>query len=432
MGQRILKFVAALFVVALIVGGSSLLATMYATRQIGVVLRQGMTAVEAPQPEIEQPVTLNFFQATGIDETELHHWFQELEANQKIRQVRVILTLHNKKGHCLVNSPVALQWKDGIDWCQIDSSGVAEFAMSASQLKDLTIIVPAEYTQLKQRTFPMGNQYEEPAQVLNDAAVKHVINDDAIQQDLLRYLLKVRAAESVFERLDAANTMRRAHCEVVLQDASSESRSPDQIYELRSSSVVVIGFLQPDGQISQGTGFVVSSSGVIATNFHVVDKPHAVAAGVLTSDHRFYEIQEFLAGSPSDDLAIIRVAGSDLPAIPLAERDASVGSDLLAITHPESHYYSMTFGQTTRYFQKNRHAMSTLRMGVTVDFSEGSSGGPLLDLSGNVVGVVSAIVGSQSRMVHREAVPVSSLKRLVGNSVDSSTSFSKQLGTAQN
>ena len=424
MGQRILKFVATIMAFALLVGCSALLATMYATRQIGVVLRQAMTDVETPQPEIEQPVTLNFFQATGIDKTELRNWFQELEANQQMRQVRVILTLHNKNGHCLVNSPVALQWKDGINWCQIDSSGLAEFAMSASQLQDLTIVVPAEYTQLKQRTFPLGSQYEKPVQRSNVAAGKHVIDDDSLQQDLLRNLLKVRAAETVFERLDAENTMRRAHCDVVFLDASSESQSPDQIYEVRSSSVVVIGFLQPDGQISQGTGFVVSSSGVIATNFHVVDKPHAVAAGVLTSDHRFYEIEAFLAGSPSDDVALIKVAGSDLPAIPLAESDASVGSDLLAITHPESHYFSMTLGQTTRYFQKNRHAMLSLRMGVTADFSEGSSGGPLLDSRGNVVGVVSAIAGNQNRMVHREAIPVSSLKRLAGPSVDSSVSHS--------
>ncbi len=191
----------------------------------------------------------------------------------------MIFTLHNKNGHCLVNSPVALQWKDGIDWCQIDSSGVAEFAMSAPQLQDLTIIVPAEYTQLKQRTFPLGSQYEKPVQRSNVAAGKHVINDDAVQQDLLRYLVKARRPETVFERLDADNTMRRPYCDVVVESASNDRRSPDQIYELRSRSVVVIGFLQPNGQISQGTGFVVNSSGVIATNFHVIDKPRCRCSG---------------------------------------------------------------------------------------------------------------------------------------------------------
>lgn len=416
MVHRILKIVATLFVLTLIVGTSALLATMYATRQISVVIQHAMMSGETQHPEMEQPVTLNFYQATGIGEEELQSWFQELETNQQMQQVRVMITLHNQDGHCLVNSPVALQWKDGVEWSQIDSSGVAEFAMSAQQLEDLSVIVPAEYTQLRQRTIPLGTQYEKPGQMAVVAGDTEVINDDAVQQNLLRHLLKARGAEPVIERLHADNTMRRSAYKVVLEGASNEPRSPDQIYELRSRSVVVIGFLQPNGQISQGTGFIVNSSGVIVTNFHVIDKPQAVAAGVLTYDHRFFEIREFLAGSPSDDLALIRVDGDDLSAIPLAERDASVGSGLLAITHPESHYFSMTFGQTTRYFQKTRHAMPSLRMGVTADFSEGSSGGPLLDSYGNVVGVVSAIAGNHSQMLHREAVPVSSLRRLAGYS----------------
>jgi hypothetical protein len=230
MVQRIFKLLAALSIFAMIVGCSALLATMYATRQISGAIRQSMTAVEAEQPQIEQPVTLSFYQAAGIDEAELHHWFQELEANRQMQQVRVIFTLHNTAGHCLVNIPVALQWKDGIDWCQIDSSGVAEFAMSAPQLKNLTIIVPAGYTQLKQRTFPMGTRYEKPAQLSNVAGVRQVINDDAVQQDLLRHLVKARRPETVFKRLGADNTMRRSDCDVVVESASNDRRSthPDE------------------------------------------------------------------------------------------------------------------------------------------------------------------------------------------------------------
>ncbi|HQX52773.1 MAG TPA: serine protease [Planctomycetaceae bacterium] len=421
MKWRILKFLAGLFVVALIVGCSALLATVYATRQISMALRQSMAAPESQlPPEIEHAVSLDFCKSAGIDPSELRDWFRELDANHHMQQVRVLLTLHNQKGHCLVNSPVGLKWKDGIDWYHIDSSGVAEFAMSAAQLEDLMIVTPAEYTELHQRTFPLGTQYEKPPQISDFAGVKLVIHDDAIQQDLLRHLLKVRGVDSVFERLQAEKTMRRPVYDVELPEPSGESQSPDQIYELRSRSVVVIGFLQPNGQISQGTGFVLSSTGVIATNFHVVDKPDAVAAGVLMADHSFYEIQEFLAGSPSDDLALVRVAASDLPPIPLAPNNALVGSGLLAITHPQSHYFSMTSGQSTRYFLKTRHAMPSLRMGVTADFSEGSSGGPLLDSFGNVVGVVSATMGNQNQMLQLEAIPVSSLRRLSGHSPEHS------------
>jgi len=107
--------------------------------------------------------------------------------------------------------------------------------------------------------------------------------------------------------------------------------------------------------------------------------------------------------------------------MPLAEDDAPIGAELHAITHLDSQYFSMTFGRITRYFLTTRHARASLRMGVTADFSEGSSGGPLLDDRGNVVGIVSATRGDAHQMVHRDAIPVSSLRRLAGQTTSKQT-----------
>ena len=264
----------------------------------------------------------------------------------------------------------------------------------------------------------MGDGYERPPRLTGVPEYIDAVNDDLIQQELFRNLQQVRSAESVFSRLNAAETLRRPEASIGIDDDHATDLTSEQIHQQRRSSVVVIGMLHPDGMISQGTGFVIHSTGVIVTNFHVVHKPDAVAAGVLTSDHRFFEVTEFLAGNPADDLALLQIDAADLPAIPLARGNAQVGTELLAITHPDSHYFSMTWGRTTRYFQTTRHALPSLRMGVTADFSEGSSGGPLLDQFGNVVGVVSATGGNASQMVHREAIPVSSLRKLIRNATD--------------
>ena len=264
----------------------------------------------------------------------------------------------------------------------------------------------------------MGDSYERPPRLAGVPETTDAVNDDLIQQELFRNLQEVRATESVFSRLNAAETLRLPESFVEIAADESTALAPEQIHQQRRSSIVVVGLLHPDGMISQGTGFVLNPTGVIVTNFHVVNKPDAVAAGVLTSDHRFFEVTEFLAGNPSDDLALLRIEAVDLPAIPMASGNTGVGAELMAITHPDSHYFSMTFGRTTRYFQTTRHALPSLRMGVTADFSEGSSGGPLLDMFGNVVGIVSATGGNASQMVHREAIPVSSLRRLTGNVAD--------------
>ncbi len=420
MRNGILKVIARLLIVAVIIECSALLATVYASRRIAAELQRSMTPATSAQKlsdneNLNGMKAIDFCQSVGITESELFEWFDSLKAKQNLDQVRLVLTLANDSGHCLVDSPVAPEWADGIEWTHVGSSGLAEFALSARQLKSLKVIVPEQYQRLQQRTFSMGDSYERPPRLVGVPEGTDTVNDDLIQQELFRNLQEVRAAESVFSRLNAAETLRRPESFVDIAAEQSMALAPAQIHQERRSSVVVVGMLHQDGMISQGTGFVIHSTGIVVTNFHVVNKPNAVAAGILTSDHRFFEVQEFLAGNPSDDLALIRVDATELSAIPLAERNAKIGAELLAITHPDSHYFSMTFGRTTRYFQTTRHAVPSLRMGVTADFSEGSSGGPLLDVFGNVVGVVSATRGDASQMVHREAIPVSSLRRLTGN-----------------
>ena len=418
MRSAILKVVTGIMVFTVIVGISALLATVYATRQISSALQKTKISNESSISRTESLVPVDFYLATGIKKAELQQWFRSLETSQNLTQVRLILTFSNNDGHCLVDSPVALRWAGGILRTHIGSSGLGEFPLSAEQLDDLQVLAPAEYSILKQRTFSIGHAYEKPPEPELLQENLSVVNDDTIQQALFRNLQKIRLDEPVFRRLNAAESLRRPTAEVRTKEIQTTLMSAEEIQRRYRSSVVVIGMLQPDGIVSQGTGFVIASTGVIVTNFHVVNKPHAVAAGVLTDDLRFFELKEFLAGRPHDDLALIRINADDLQAIPLAEQNASVGTEIQAITHPDSHYFSMTFGRATRYFQTTRHARMSLRMGVTADFSEGSSGGPLMDNRGHVVGIVSATRGDSHQMVHREAIPVSSLLRLVGRAAE--------------
>ncbi|MFN9291570.1 MAG: hypothetical protein ACK6EB_26135, partial [Planctomyces sp.] len=77
------------------------------------------------------------------------------------------------------------------------------------------------------------------------------MNDDLIQQELFRNLQKVRAAESVFSRLNAAETLRRPESFVDIAADQSTALASEQIHQQRRSSVVVVGMLHPDGMISQ-------------------------------------------------------------------------------------------------------------------------------------------------------------------------------------
>ena len=105
------------------------------------------------------------------------------------------------------------------------------------------------------------------------------MKDHAIQQERLRYLHKVRSVETVFDRLNAVDTLRRPKTPVKISEDQAFSLTSEEIYEHCRQSIVVIGMLQPDGKMSQSTGSVLNPVGVIETCFLVVNRPNTVAAG---------------------------------------------------------------------------------------------------------------------------------------------------------
>ena len=104
------------------------------------------------------------------------------------------------------------------------------------------------------------------------------MKDHAIQQELLCYLHKVHSVETVFDRLNAPDTLRLPKTPVKISGDQAFTLTSEEIYERCRQSIVVIGVLQSDGMMSQSTGSVLNPAGVIETNFHVVNRPNAVAA----------------------------------------------------------------------------------------------------------------------------------------------------------
>jgi S1-C subfamily serine protease len=377
-------------------------------------------------PQIADPVTLDFYEATGIKQTDLDDWFSKLKNEQSLSQVRVIVTLQNAAGRFLMESPIQLTWLNGSDTVYVGTSGLAEFALSSEHLNDLKLVDPGEYCELRQRTVPLGTAYE-PFPVLSTSNnIAPIVSDDSVQQNLVRNHLRLRSKESIWKTIDGDAGLRRVAYSVDFSESAGDLSSvkhsadvpllPEQLYASRINSVVVVGFLKPNGEVSQGTGFVVHPSGLVVTNFHVADKPDALAGGILTADHKFYELQAILAGTAADDLALLKVDSHDLSPIPLSLLDAPIAAEVLAISHPNSNYFSLTHGRITRYFRRVRHAFPSVRMGVTAEFGEGSSGGPLMDHFGNVIGILSATLGDTGQMVHREAIPVSALRTMLAGS----------------
>jgi len=185
--------------------------------------------------------------------------------------------------------------------------------------------------------------------------------------------------------------------------------TPQQIYAKNAGSVVEIQTTFPGttdifGQSSGGgqalgTGFVVSKDGYILTNAHVVSESGQAVSTVTVifkgSGSQGTQVQGTVVGADeSTDVALIKIDPSQTPGlVPITLGDSSkvtVGEQVVAIGNPLGLDFSLSSGvvsATNRDLQSPSGA--TISGGIQTDaaINPGNSGGPLIDASGQVIGI---------------------------------------------
>ena len=155
----------------------------------------------------------------------------------------------------------------------------------------------------------------------------------------------------------------------------------------------LFGIPPPDGvwtQRSQGSGFIIAASGVILTNAHVVEGAKKITVRLI--DKREFEA-EVVGTDLHMDIALIKIAAMEnLPTLKLGDSDAlQVGEWVMAVGNPFGLDSSVSSGIVSA---KGRHLGDAYDRLIQTDASlnPGSSGGPLINLEGEVVGISKAIV----------------------------------------
>jgi len=167
--------------------------------------------------------------------------------------------------------------------------------------------------------------------------------------------------------------------------------------------------------IGGGSGFFVSSDGLIVTNKHVVDQT-GVEYTVFTNDGKKHSAT-VVARDPVLDIALIKISESGYPYLELGDSDSLlVGQSVIAIGNALGEFRntvsvgvvsglarSITAGDESGNTETLDHVIQT-----DAAINPGNSGGPLLDLSGQVIGVNVAVAqGSQNIGF---ALPINSIK----------------------
>ena len=168
-------------------------------------------------------------------------------------------------------------------------------------------------------------------------------------------------------------------------------------------------------QIGAGTGFVVSSDGMIVTNKHVVYDT-AAEYTVVTKDNQKYQAK-VLARDSFNDLAIVKIEAKDSPFIELGDSDKiKLGQRVIAIGNALGEFQNtVTTGVISgigRSITASGGAQSEkLSELIQTDaaINPGNSGGPLVNLDGQVIGVNTAV--SQSAQLIGFAIPINQVKK---------------------
>jgi serine protease Do len=147
----------------------------------------------------------------------------------------------------------------------------------------------------------------------------------------------------------------------------------------------------PDRQ-GAGSGFVIESDGYIMTNHHVVEGADQII--VRLADRREFEA-ELIGSDPLSDIALLKIDAEDLPTLKLGHSDAlRPGEWVVAIGSPFNFEQSVTAGIVSAKGRSTNQQQYVPFIQTDVAINRGNSGGPLLNMDGEVVGINSWILSS--------------------------------------
>jgi len=161
-----------------------------------------------------------------------------------------------------------------------------------------------------------------------------------------------------------------------------------------------------------GSGFLISPSGLIATNYHVIESAMSLRVSFQSAGKEF--TAKVILKDPNNDLAILQIDGFSLAALKQSEipyglrhtRAVSIGDPIFTMGFP----LSDILGQNVKYANGSISSKSGLlddmvHLQINAPVQPGNSGSPLFDANGNVIGIVVSSLNSDWMHKHFGSLP---------------------------
>lgn len=291
------------------------------------------------------------------------------------------------------------------------------------------------------------------------AAQSPVFDDEELTRGFLRGLVGVatadgvltgdRAASESFQRIGTGAEIGRRKGETPCVPGERG------LYDSVVPAVVAVSSIHTCERCSDwhlggtGSGWILSPDGLVVTNHHVIERDKGHRLGVMTADGQVWAVTEVVAADPVGDAVVLRIdtRGKRLPFVSLGAAPAC-GAPVSVVSHPVGRYWCLTEGVVSRFHRQaapqgepavenalhgGRPAVGAASkpvwMSITADYTVGSSGGPVFNAAGEVVGMVARTVTSSNpkrdeanprrrplageTIVFKDCVSTETLRRLV-------------------
>jgi S1-C subfamily serine protease len=206
---------------------------------------------------------------------------------------------------------------------------------------------------------------------------------------------------------------------IALPEGAVETNPEDSIYII--ATVYDCGKCDKWHLGGTASAWALTEDGIMVTNHHVLAEAEGAAIGVCDKNGKVHRVVEVLAADKQNDIAVFRVDAKGLKPLRIAP-PAKIGDEIKVISHPDSLFFSHTFGRVSRYHKQPMGARSpgAVSMSITADFAIGSSGAPILDARNGVVGMVvstrhiyyNAEAQENLQMVVKDCVPVAAIAEM--------------------
>jgi len=185
----------------------------------------------------------------------------------------------------------------------------------------------------------------------------------------------------------------------LLSEINQNVLSSEEIYTKCSDAVVLVyQYDRANSLLGYGSGVIVSSRGLVYTNYHVVERASRIE---VRNGNEIFDSVAFAGFDPFNDAVLLKLPEGNYPFINVSkDNEYKIGSSIYALGNPQGYAKTFSYGVISAI----RTIENAAKIQISAPISSGSSGGALLNSKGELIGITSNSVTTGQNM--NFAIPV--------------------------